>query len=184
MIGLFDQKPAQNCYKEAKEHKIVSYHRLSGVSEMAITSGMRELEALQIVDVLRGWPAGKGRPYNDKPVNCYLLKSLPSLESIQQAWEVLEAGYGKEQVALGRKLAAFIDQQNNFQAVEKFIQLVDTYTYDWTESAVRITAKLAVQNPGRNVFYVEGILTSGIFCIRRLSRLYGPGFGREFRVFG
>ncbi len=42
--------------------------------------------------------------------------------------------------------------------VEKLIQLVDTYSYDWVEAAAKVTAKLAVQNPARNVFYVEGIL--------------------------
>jgi hypothetical protein len=42
--------------------------------------------------------------------------------------------------------------------VEKFIQLVDTYGYAWVESAAKLTAKLAVQNPARNVYYLEEIL--------------------------
>lgn len=70
----------------------------------------------------------------------------------------MEASYGKEPVGLGRKLAAFIDEENDYQVVEKFIQLVDAYGYDWVEGAAKITAKLAVQNHARNVFYVEGIL--------------------------
>lgn len=66
------------------------------------------------------------------------MKSLPSPESVKQARETLEASYGKEPAGLGRKLAALIDEENDCQVVEKFIQLVD--------------------NPARNVFYVEGIL--------------------------
>ncbi|MFH1247559.1 MAG: hypothetical protein V1490_00180 [Candidatus Omnitrophota bacterium] len=82
------------------------------ISEVAITNGMRELEKQQIVDVLRGKLPVKGRPFNDRPVNCYLLKSLPSPQNLKQAQEALEASYGKEPVGLGRKLAAFIDEEN------------------------------------------------------------------------
>ena len=35
-IKLFDQKPPESCYKEALEHLIVSYHRISGLNEMLI----------------------------------------------------------------------------------------------------------------------------------------------------
>ena len=156
LVNLYEQENSQT-----KPWWSLSRRRISEefhVSEVTVTNGMRELEKLQIVDVLRSKLVVKGRPYNDRPVNCYLLKSLPSPESIKQGWETLEASYGKEPVNLGRKLAAFIDQDNDYQVVEKFIQLVDTYGYDWVEGAVKITAKLAVQNPARNVFYVEGIL--------------------------
>ncbi|MEI8349060.1 MAG: C1 family peptidase [Candidatus Omnitrophota bacterium] len=34
IISKFDHKPSLKCYKEAKEHRIVSYHRLRGIPEM------------------------------------------------------------------------------------------------------------------------------------------------------
>ena len=34
VIKRFNQKPPKNCYKEAKKHRIVSYHRLREVPEM------------------------------------------------------------------------------------------------------------------------------------------------------
>lgn len=34
VISRFDKKPPQECYKEAKDHPIVSYHRLDTLSEM------------------------------------------------------------------------------------------------------------------------------------------------------
>ena len=34
VIGRFDQQPPLKCYKEAKKHRIVSYHRLKAVPEM------------------------------------------------------------------------------------------------------------------------------------------------------
>lgn len=36
VISKFDRKPPLKCYREAKEHKIVSYHRLKGITEMLI----------------------------------------------------------------------------------------------------------------------------------------------------
>ena len=34
VIGRFDRKPPAKCYAEARRHKIVSYHRISGLREM------------------------------------------------------------------------------------------------------------------------------------------------------
>ena len=128
------------------------------VSVYTITRGMRELERYQIVDIWRGRLPTKQSPFTDKPVNLYLLKPLPSPESIKQGWESLEEAYGVEPVASARKLAALIAEENNYQAVGKLIQLIDTYSYNWVESAVKITARLSGQNPAKNVFYAEGIL--------------------------
>lgn len=156
LVNLYEQGNSQT-----KPWWALSRQRISDefhISVVAVTNGIRELEKLQIVDVLRSKFGVKGRPFNHRQVNCYLLKSLPSPESIKQAWEALEASYGKEPVELGRKLAVFIAKENDYQVVEKFIQLIDTYSYDWAESAAKITAKLAVHNPARNVFYAEGIL--------------------------
>ena len=123
-----------------------------------ITRGMRELERYQIVDIWRGRLSAKQSPFTDKPANLYLLNPLLSPESIKQAWESLEEAYGRESVASGRKLAALIDEENNYQVLGKFIELINTYSYNWTESAAKITAKLSGQNPARNVYYTEGIL--------------------------
>ena len=123
-----------------------------------ITRGMRELERFQIVDIWRGRLPDKQSPFTDKPVNLYLLKPLPSPESIKQAWEALEQAYGREAVLLARKLAALIAEENNYEVLGKFIELINAYGYNWTESAAKITAKLSGQNPARNVFYTEGIL--------------------------
>ena len=156
LVNLYEQENSQ-----VKPWWSLSRQRISDefhISEVTVTNGMRELEKLQIVDVLRSKLVVKGRPFNYRHVNCYLLKPLPSPESVKQAWETLEASYGKEPAGLGRKLAAFIDEENDCQVVEKFIQLVDTYSYEWVEGAAKITAKLAVHNPSRNVYYVEGIL--------------------------
>jgi len=156
LVNLYEQQNSQT-----KPWWSLSRRRISDkfhISVVTVTNGMRELEKLQIVDVLRSKLVVKGRPFNDRSVNCYLPRSLPSPESLKQAWETLEASYGKEPVALGRKLAALIDQDNDYPVVEKFIQLVDTYSYEYVEGAAKITAKLAVHNPSRNVYYVEGIL--------------------------
>ncbi|MBU4376766.1 MAG: C1 family peptidase [Candidatus Omnitrophica bacterium] len=36
VIERFDQKPLQKCYTDAKEHRITSYHRISGLKEMLV----------------------------------------------------------------------------------------------------------------------------------------------------
>ncbi len=36
VIERFDRKPFQKCYTDAKEHRITSYHRISGLKEMLI----------------------------------------------------------------------------------------------------------------------------------------------------
>jgi hypothetical protein len=36
VIGRFDRKPPVKCYTAAKGHKIVSYHRISGLREMLV----------------------------------------------------------------------------------------------------------------------------------------------------
>ncbi len=36
VIERFDRKPLQKCYTDAKEHRITSYHRISGLKEMLI----------------------------------------------------------------------------------------------------------------------------------------------------
>lgn len=38
-ISLFDDKPPEKCYADAKEHTIISYHRINGLSEMLACLG-------------------------------------------------------------------------------------------------------------------------------------------------
>jgi len=156
LVNIYKQEASDTrpWWSLARELLAKDFH----VSVWTITRGMRELERYQIVDIWRGRLFAKGASFNDKPVNLYLLKPLPSPESIKQAWKSLEGPYGVESVTSARKLAALIAEENNYQAVEKLIQLIDAYTYNWVESAVKITAKLSGQNPAKNVFYAEGIL--------------------------
>lgn len=70
----------------------------------------------------------------------------------------MEEIYTEKLVSSARRLAAMISEENNYQVVEKLIELINTYGYNWTESANKITAKLAVENPARNVYYTEEIL--------------------------
>jgi hypothetical protein len=51
-----------------------------------------------------------------------------------------------------------LDAENSFQATEELIRLITIYGYDWTRKATQLTARLAVENPARYVWYVEGIL--------------------------
>lgn len=44
------------------------------------------------------------------------------------------------------------------QATEELIRLITLYGYDWIRKATQLTARLAVVNPARYVWYVEGIL--------------------------
>lgn len=77
-----------------------------------ITRGMRELERFQIVDIWRGRLPNKQSPFTDKPVNLYLLKPLPSSESIKQAWEALEQAYGYNWTESAAKITAKLSGQN------------------------------------------------------------------------
>jgi hypothetical protein len=79
-------------------------------------------------------------------------------QELKAAKKSIEEIYGRESVSLARKLAGMLDEENNFGVVEKFIGLINTYDYNWVEQANKITAKLAGENPARNVYYTQGIL--------------------------
>jgi len=66
--------------------------------------------------------------------------------------------YLEKLVSSVHRLAAMISEENNYQVIERLIELINTYGYDWTEAANKITAKLSGENPARNVYYTQGIL--------------------------
>jgi len=63
-----------------------------------------------------------------------------------------------ELVNKARGFAIMVEEGNNAQKVESFIQIIGRYSETWVENATKITAKMRADNPSRNFGYIIGIL--------------------------
>jgi hypothetical protein len=93
---------------------------------------MRELKKLGLLDVEydealndQGVFSGKRKP------NKYRIKMLLSQEEIDKKWKELENIYGMELVNKARGFAIMVEEGNNTEKVESFIQIIGRYSEEW-----------------------------------------------------
>ena len=151
-----------NLYESELSHSSPWWHMSSKtiakkfkVGQRTITKGMRELKKLNLIEVKYS-EIKEG--YKKRLANYYCPKKLLSEEEINKRWETLTENYNPQEISLARELAAELDEENKFETVEKFINLIQHYGMKSVQKASQITAKKAVDNPKGNISYTEGIL--------------------------
>jgi hypothetical protein len=122
--------------------------------------GMRELKKLGLLEVEYDVTLIKDGVFVGKEPNKYRIKLLLSQEEIDKKWDRLKNIYGDELVRKARKLAYSIEEDNDVEIVESFIQIIGKYGEDWVNKATEKTARKSVGNPSRNFGYIVGILKS------------------------
>ena len=129
------------------------------VDKWTVMRGMRELKKLGLLEVEYDEALNdKGVFSGNRKPNKYKIKPLLSQEEIDKEWKELENIYGVELVNKTRGFAIMIEEGNNTQKVEAFIQIIGRYSEAWVEKATIITTRMRADNPSRNFGYIVGIL--------------------------
>ena len=151
-----------NLYESELSHSSPWWHMSSKtiakkfkVGQRTITKGMRELKKLNLIEVKYS-EIKEG--YKKRLANYYCPKKLLSEEEIKKRWKTLTENYNPQEISFARELAAELDEENKFETVEKFINLIQHYGMKSVQKANQITAKKAVDNPKKDISYTEGIL--------------------------
>lgn len=90
--------------------------------------------------------------------NKYRIKPLFSQEEIDKKWVRLKSIYGEVLVKKAREFAFLIDEGNNPEIVESFIQIIGKCGEKRVEKAAKMTARSRTDNPSRHFGYIVGIL--------------------------
>lgn len=129
------------------------------VNRWTLTQGMRDLKKLGLLEVEydealndEGVFSGRRQP------NKYRIKQLLSQEEIDKKWARLKSIYGEELAKKAREFAFLIEEGNNPEIVESFIQIIGKYGEKWVEKATKMTARSRADNPSRHFGYIVGIL--------------------------
>lgn len=137
-----------------------SQERLSqryGISVGSIMGGLLELQRHNLIEIYRFTPK-PGEPYWHRWSNQYYINELEPPDLIQQSWKNLETRYGKINLKRAVGLADRLNEPQDPQIVERFIQLIEEYGYRKVKKANNITARLRVGNPKRHIGYTISIL--------------------------
>jgi len=137
-----------------------SQERLSerySISVKSIVGGLLELQRHNLIEIYRFSPE-PGQPYWHRWSNQYYINELIPLSVSQQLWMQLEKRYGKRNVKRAIGLARQLNEPEDPEIVERFVQLVEEYGYKAVRCANNITAKLRVENPKRHIGYTISIL--------------------------
>ena len=137
-----------------------SQERLSqryGISVGSIVGGLLELQKHNLIEIYRFTPK-PGEPYWHRWSNQYHINELEPPDIIQQSWKDLETRYGKVNLKRAVGLADRLNEPQDPQIVERFIQLIEEYGYKKVKRANNITARLRVENPKRHIGYTISVL--------------------------
>lgn len=127
------------------------------ISRGSVGSGLLELQRHNLIEIYRFSPE-PGQPYSHRWSNNYYLNELISQEEIRRGWRRLRDKYGKRNLNRARRLAGQLNEPEDQQVVERFIQLIERYGWRKAKRANEITAKLRVENPKRHIGYTIRIL--------------------------
>lgn len=130
------------------------------IGRRTVMEGMRELKKSGLLEVEYDVTLIKDGVFVGKEPNKYRIKPLLSQEEIDKKWDRLKNIYGDELVEKARKLAYLIEEDNDLEIVESFIQIIGKYGENWVNKATKKTARKPVGNPLRNFGYIVGILKS------------------------
>lgn len=128
------------------------------VNRWTLTQGMRDLKKLGLLDVEYDAALNEEGKFSGREPNKYRIKPLRSQEEIDKQWAELKKTYAEETVNKARELAFLIEQGNNVEKVESFIELMARYGEERVKKATKLTARMRADNPSRNFGYIVGIL--------------------------
>ncbi len=128
------------------------------LGKWTIMRGMRDLKKLGLLDVEYDAALNEEGKFSDREPNKYRIKPLRSQEEIDKQWAELKKIYTEESANKARELAFLIEQGNNVEKVESFIELMARYGEERVKKATKITARMRPDNPSRNFGYIVGIL--------------------------
>ena len=137
-----------------------SQERLSeryGISVKSIVDGLLELQRHNLIEIYRFSPE-PGEPYWHRWSNQYYINELVPPAATRQIWVELEKKYSKIDVKRAVRLARQLNEPEDPEIVERFVQLIEEYGYKAVRYANNITAKLRVENPKRHIGYTISIL--------------------------
>ena len=137
-----------------------SQERLSeryGISVKSIVDGLLELQRHNLIEIYRFSPE-PGEPYWHRWSNQYYINELVPPAVTQQLWVELEKKYSKIDVKRAKGLARQLNEPEDPEIVERFVQLIEEYGYKAVRKANNITAKLRVENPKRHIGYTISVL--------------------------
>jgi len=128
------------------------------LSKWTIMRGMRNLKKAGLLDVEYDAALNEEGKFSGREPNKYRLKPLLSQKEIDKQWVDLDKAYSKEKVNKAREFAISIEQENDVETVESFIQIMDKYGEERVKKATKLTARMRADNPSRNFGYIVGIL--------------------------
>lgn len=118
---------------------------------------MHGLRKLNIIEM--EYPAyvrdGKFKP---RGPTYFRLLGLYSPEVLKKEKDRLAKRYGRERFEKAEKYAEFVYKGNDTQVIEDIIKKIDAYGPDEVDSAFKIVAGKASDNPKRSYSYVIGAL--------------------------
>ena len=127
------------------------------ISVGSIEGGLLELQRHNLIEIYRFSPE-PGQPYSHRWSNNYYVSELISPEEIKRGWQKLRDKYGQTNLNRAKMLAGQLNEPEDQEIVERFIQLIERYGWRKVKRANRITAKLRVENPKRHIGYTIRIL--------------------------
>ena len=77
---------------------------------------------------------------------------------VLEGWEVKSLRNSKIDVKRAKGLARQLNEPEDPEIVERFVQLIEEYGYKAVRKANNITAKLRVENPKRHIGYTISVL--------------------------
>jgi len=92
-----------------------------GIGHMSIIHGQRELRRANLIE-MEGDPWKPGKDYSDRLCNQYFINELLPPSKIEKRWQDLSKKYGKDILKKAQKLADTLNEPNDPQVVETFIQ--------------------------------------------------------------
>ena len=131
--------------------------KMYGINPISIIRGQKELRRYDLIE-MEGDPWKPGKAFSDRLANRYFVNELLPPSEIERRWQELAKKYGKEKLKKARKLADKLNEPNDHQVAEQFMQIMEIYNETNVIRATAETIKLAQNNPKRNIGYVIQIL--------------------------
>ena len=127
------------------------------VGKWVISKGMQELRRENLIDVAYDSP--KGNSYKTLLAKSYKVLLLYSPEWLEAEWDRLELTYGSKSLNKAREYAKIVFKENDPQAVEDIIIMMESFGEEPVKKAFAIVAKKSTSNPKKCYAYVKGILS-------------------------
>ena len=131
---------------------------LFGISPDVIQTGSEELRRANLLEVI--FFGFDQKPFfKDRPPNQYRLNQPVSQTEETARWQRLREQAGDHRFLLARRYARDLGDPRDPELTGKLIELFEKYPQAWIERAMRRMEKLKADNPRKNIYYIEGILT-------------------------